>query len=47
MVDTLTTEQIQKFREAFDIIDRNSDGVITADDLAYLMRAINQTATLE
>jgi calmodulin len=43
MVETLSPEQIQEFRQAFDIIDRNGDGVITVDDLATVMRAIGQS----
>lgn len=45
MVETLTADQIQEFRQAFDIIDRNGDGVITVDDLAAVMRAIGQSPT--
>jgi calmodulin len=45
MVDTLSAEQIQEFRQAFDIIDRNGDGAITVDDLATVMRAIGQSPT--
>jgi len=45
MVETLNADQIQEFRQAFDIIDRNGDGVITIDDLAAVMRAIGQTPT--
>jgi calmodulin len=43
MVETLSAEQIQEFRQAFDIMDRNGDGVITVDDLATVMRAIGQS----
>jgi calmodulin len=45
MVETLTADQIQEFRQAFDIMDRNGDGVITVDDLAAVMRAIGQSPT--
>lgn len=45
MVETLTADQIQEFRQAFDIMDRNGDGVITVDDLASVMRAIGQSPT--
>ena len=45
MVETLSAEQIQEFRQAFDIMDRNGDGVITVDDLAAVMRAIGQSPT--
>jgi calmodulin len=45
MVDSLSAEQIQEFRQAFDIMDRNGDGVITVDDLATVMRAIGQSPT--
>jgi calmodulin len=43
MADTLSAEQIQEFRQAFDIIDRNGDGVITVDDLATVFRAVGQS----
>jgi Ca2+-binding EF-hand superfamily protein len=43
MVEALSAEQIQEFRQAFDIMDRNGDGVITVDDLAAVMRAIGQS----
>ncbi|OHS94714.1 Calmodulin [Tritrichomonas foetus] len=45
MVETLSAEQIQEFRQAFDIMDRNQDGAITVDDLASVMRAIGQSPT--
>lgn len=45
MVETLSAEQIQEFRQAFDIMDRNQDGVITVDDLNAVMRAIGQSPT--
>lgn len=45
MVENLTPEQIQEFRQAFDIIDQNKDGIITVDDLASIMRAIGQSPT--
>jgi calmodulin len=43
MVENLSAEQIQEFRQAFDIMDRNGDGVITVDDLAVVMTAIGQS----
>lgn len=46
MVETLTAEQIQEFRQAFDIMDRDHNGAITVDDLSSVMRAIGQTPTL-
>lgn len=46
MVETLTAEQIQEFRQAFDIMDRDHNGAITVDDLSAVMRAIGQTPTL-
>jgi calmodulin len=46
MVDALSAEQIQEFRQAFDIMDRNGDGVITVEDLATVMRAIGQSPTV-
>ncbi|KAK8887576.1 hypothetical protein M9Y10_038626 [Tritrichomonas musculus] len=46
MVETLTAEQIQEFRQAFDIMDRDHNGAITVDDLSAVMRAIGQSPTL-
>jgi calmodulin len=46
MVESLSAEQIQEFRQAFDIMDRNGDSVITVEDLATVMRAIGQSPTL-
>jgi calmodulin len=43
MVDSLSAEQIQEFRQAFDIIDRDGDGVITVKDLSVVMRAIGES----
>ncbi|KAK8871001.1 hypothetical protein M9Y10_008914 [Tritrichomonas musculus] len=45
MVESLTAEQIQEFRQAFDIMDRDADGMINIDDLAAVMRAIGQSPT--
>lgn len=45
MVETLTAEQIQEFRQAFDIMDRDADGMINVDDLSSVMRAIGQSPT--
>ena len=45
MVEKLTADQIQEYRQAFDVMDFNKDGVITADDLKCLMQAIGQTPT--
>jgi calmodulin len=44
MVDTLSAEQIQEFRQAFDIMDRDGNGAITVEDLGKVMRAFNQSA---
>jgi hypothetical protein len=40
---SLSTEQFQEFREVFDIMDRNGDDAITADDLTTIMYAIGQS----
>ncbi|KAL1547188.1 calmodulin [Salvia divinorum] len=41
MTDSLTEEQIAEFREAFGLIDKNSDGVITAEELELAISSLN------
>lgn len=38
--NSLTTEQIQQVREAFDIFDKNKDGCITKDELKSVMLSL-------
>ena len=40
MASELTAQQIQEFRQSFDIIDRDGDGYINADDLLQLFQAL-------
>ena len=42
MVESLTAEQIQEFRQAFDIMDLDADGMINVDDLSSVMVSIGQ-----
>jgi calmodulin len=36
----LTAEQLEEFKEAFQLFDRDADGKITPDELATVMRAL-------
>ena len=45
MAESLTPEQIQSYRQAFDIIDKNGDGLITTEDLASLLKSAGQNPT--
>jgi calmodulin len=40
MLDLPSAQQIEEFRQAFDIIDRGGDGLVDVEDLAAVMRAI-------
>ena len=42
MSESLSPEQVSEFKQAFDIIDRNKDGVITIDDLHELMKSFGK-----
>lgn len=45
MVDQLTEEQITEFKEAFDLFDRDRDGVIASKELGIVMRSLGQNPT--
>ncbi|CAA3031999.1 calmodulin 11, partial [Olea europaea subsp. europaea] len=47
MADALTEEQIAEFREAFCLIDKDSDGVITMAELAAVIHSLNEHPTKE
>ncbi|XP_020550392.1 calmodulin isoform X2 [Sesamum indicum] len=47
MADSLTEEQIAEFREAFSLIDKDSDGVITVEELTSVMQSLNEHPTME
>uniref|UniRef100_A0A0B6YU17 EF-hand domain-containing protein n=1 Tax=Arion vulgaris TaxID=1028688 RepID=A0A0B6YU17_9EUPU len=42
-----TKEQLAEYRELFDVIDRNRDGIITVGELEHTMRALGQKPTEE
>jgi Ca2+-binding EF-hand superfamily protein len=37
LLDQLSPEQLQEFKEAFELFDKDSDGVISADELKSVM----------
>jgi calmodulin len=41
---TLSPEQIEHFRDAYNIFDKNGDGGVTVNELAHVMRCIGQEA---
>ncbi|KAJ8765432.1 hypothetical protein K2173_013190 [Erythroxylum novogranatense] len=43
----LTQEQIEEFREAFCLFDKDGDGCITVDELATVIRSLDQNPTEE
>ncbi|KAG4120231.1 hypothetical protein ERO13_D11G131101v2 [Gossypium hirsutum] len=45
MADTLTEDQISEFREAFCLIDKDSDGFITMGELAAVIRTLDVNPT--
>ncbi|KAK7336794.1 hypothetical protein VNO77_17342 [Canavalia gladiata] len=47
MADALTENQIVEFQEAFCLIDKDSDGFITVDELATVIRSLDRNPTKE
>ncbi|KAE9460674.1 hypothetical protein C3L33_07453, partial [Rhododendron williamsianum] len=47
MAGALTEEQIAEFREAFCLIDKDSDGFITMEELATVIHSLNEHPTKE
>ncbi|EEA21351.1 hypothetical protein TMatcc_009247 [Talaromyces marneffei ATCC 18224] len=45
MAESLTEEQIARFREAFAVFDKDGNGEITADELREVMRSLGQNPT--
>jgi hypothetical protein len=45
MADQLTQEQIEEFKEAFSLFDKDGDGTIVAKDLGIVMRSLGQNPT--
>jgi calmodulin len=47
MASGLSDIQIEEYREAFHLFDRNQDGTITSKDLGALLKAIGQNPSDE
>ncbi|KAG6773369.1 hypothetical protein POTOM_020643 [Populus tomentosa] len=47
MVDVLTEEQTAEFQEAFCLVDKNGDGCITFEELAAVIKSLDDSATDE
>lgn len=47
MTDHLTEEQIAEFKEAFQIFDKDGDGLITTKELGTVMRSLGQNLSEE
>ena len=47
MAAGLTDAQIEEFKEAFTLYDRNMDGTITSKDLGNVLKAIGQNPSDE
>merc|ERR1719449_297795 len=43
----LTQDQVEEFREAFALFDKDGDGTITADELGVVMRSLGRKPTME
>jgi calmodulin len=47
MTENLTEEQIAEFKEAFQIFDKDGDGMITTKELGTVMRSLGQNPSEE
>ena len=45
MADELTEEEIEEFKEAFSLFDKDGDGSITTKELQTVMRSLGQNPT--
>jgi len=45
MAEQLTAEQLDEFKEAFQLFDKDGDGKITGEELGTVMRALGQNPT--
>merc|ERR1719449_471521 len=43
----LTQDQVEEFKEAFALFDKDGDGTITADELGVVMRSLGRKPTME
>ena len=46
MANQLTDEQVEEFKEAFHLFDKDGDGNITAKELGTVMRSLGQNPTI-
>lgn len=44
-MDGVTCEQLEEFKEAFELFDKDGDGRITAHELGIVMHSLGQTPT--
>lgn len=44
-IDGLTREQIEEFKEAFELFDKNGDGRVTASELGIVMHSLGHAPT--
>ena len=45
MAHGFSSEQLEEYREAFDVFDRDSDGKITTNELGVVMRSLGHNLT--
>ena len=43
--DKLTQDEIEQFKEAFSLFDKNGDGSVSTSELGTIMRSLGQTPT--
>jgi hypothetical protein len=46
-VDGFSREQIEEFKEAFELFDKNGDGMVTASELGIVMRSLGHEPSEE
>ncbi|KAI6218200.1 Calmodulin [Aphelenchoides fujianensis] len=44
-IDGLTREQVEEFKEAFELFDKDGDGRVTAQELGIVMQSLGHTPT--
>ena len=45
MADKLTQDEIEQFKEAFSLFDKNGDGSVSTAELGTIMRSLGQNPT--
>ena len=45
MVDKLSTQQLEEYKDVFNMYDKNRDGKITVKELGTVMRSLGQNPT--